>query len=1653
MKAFFTAITRLALRFKVITVIFVAVTIVVGLNAWTSLKQELLPPIEFPTTFMLAQASGMSSEEILAIITSRVETELDTIPELVNISSQTTAGFGAFINASYDFGLNQERLLENIQSAIDRVWLPNRAIRSDENNPEFSRTLLGELNADILLYLAESNSSFLFQLSPEVWEALPTDTVRAALIYLAKQRNTSAGEKTALEALVEQEIIPQVRILNNVASVQVEGGQTLPGEANIFGGATDTSTDADSLLLQLSPAVWTVVSEKIDGIGEQTVEAVQKLKDEPLSIPATKPALPASWQMDHFRDASDLTEIGTLALPLGEVLNQFLTTGMISGPLGQTDDLTPEVITRVLELAPSMVSHFEAEHLAAMSPEVFAALPEDFTANLDGFTRDALAASALAATITGETVEPPLVNLPAAWRIQPPRIISFSLSEAIPLATFSVSSTGALPTEPVETETPEESAVESDNAAAQETASEALEVGEGPALPQILSLFGDQLGFEINTADDLIDMQLPAQFAEVFGSDRMSASDFFNFLLLLSDPSAIQQVGGGQGGEAATFDIAAFLPALTECGVNPLSLAGGNINFAQIIIGCINPDAIAFLVQNDPQFARALQADVFAYFSDEVLAIEGLSPPLADTWNALAEQPQFADQPLRTADDLLAIGGGKASSVLNTINETVPERFSGYEVRLFDSLSPVLVRYFASKETGFYSNLNPEVLVKLSPQVLSSLPEEASARLDETLRSQINAIASGEAPSAAAQLAELYQSDVVPADPTAPVLNPEWQFIAGFLNIELQNAFDLFRFPDATGTPSQFINGLFNSPGGTNFAPDLLGNMSLEAFNYIAEKDSNFVGELVPRALQLLPESILTTLPAEIQARATAEEIFRPTKTVTRVAGSPGLFLTIYKTETSNTVEAYYQVEDVLRAIDESDDSITINTVFEQSSFIETSIEGVVREGSLGAVFAIVNILVFLSGGIWLPQARRTIGIIMVALFSIFLVWLILPAWQESAGDLGRAIARSDVVLLVLAAVGIAAGVVVLLWPGTLPYPAWRSTLVIAVSIPLSILMSLVGMRWLSPTVNQLLSPAAESSGLVAFLVRLFPANLTINIMTLSGLTVAIGRVVDDSIVVLENIFREIERGADKKQAIIDGTRDVSVAIFSATGIAVIVFLPLGLTGGIIGEVFLPFGLSLTYALLASFIVAITVVPVLADLFIKAGDVQEESETWMQRAYVPVLKWALSSGRTRFFVIALAFASMIIGNVLFATRPQQFLPNFGEPQISVTVALPNGTSIIDTNEKSREMERFIQSSIPADDISFISTIVGSSGVNFESLVGGQRNVNENAASIIIGIHSAGGAEKYTPIIREEAERIFGTGFVTVSAGTFSDAGVGGFELTVSATNQELLEEADPIVREILSGIEGITNLTSNLVSDTSDENGPTTFIRVNGKPAVSYEAELETEDTLGVTNRSVEALQNNPDLPEGVEVSRGFNSEFQAQGFASVIVAMGISVVVIIIILIVTFNSPVYWLALILSIVVAPVGAAVALTLSDKAVGISALIGLLMLLGLVVTNAIVLIDRVQSNRHERGMELYDALIEAGGRRLRPILMTSIATMIALIPLAIGLSEGAIIASELGTVVIGGVFSSTFLTLLVVPAFYSVLSPAHEFFARLVRRNK
>lgn len=1515
MKSLFSFFTAASLRFRYVTIGLAIVVLIAGGVAISQLNQELLPPIEFPQTILLAQVSGMTSEQVVTVVTERLEAELATVPEIVNIESTTTGAFGSIVSAANDFGVRQDRLLVSIQEAVDRVWLPLRRIQPAEGQDgmAFANELLGEMTPEVLIYIAERDPNFLFQLSPEVWAALPDTTVSAVMGYLANEFEQAQG-LNALQQLVDQEIIPQIEALELIGNVQISGGQALPGDDSALASEATASETTVSLLLQLSPEAWSVVAPKVGQGDTLNQAAVDALRSNAFTVPTTAPVLPDAWAVDHFTSATDLLEVRTLTTNAAGLFNNFLETGYIVGSLGQTDDLTPEVVTQLLEIEPSLAEYLEAEQLVALSPEVFAVLPEDYIAGLDGFTRDALAAAALAQSITGETVEVAPVALPNQWRINPPELVTFSFAD-LPLATFSVSSESPVQTadtEPTETPTETETETEDTGAAAANLV---------PLLSQLGNLFGGQ--------DD--------------------------------------------------------------------------------------------------------------------------SPVLGDAWNTLSDQPQFAGQSLTTAADLLEVSGGSASTILNTINAQVPEQFAGYEVRLLDSLTPETMAYLAENEPDFYTSLDAEVLRKLSPETLAALPEDFVSSLDAELATALAAIASGEQDSAFTALSALYTSNVPAADPDAPVLNEDWAFVGNFIGVELDTADDFFRFfPDATA----FLNSLFDSAQGANFARGLFGGLSLDALQYMAGRDETLLDNLRVDALQLLQPDVLAALPQEVQDRAAAGgEPFVPTDTVTRTNGSSSLLVTVYKTGTANTVQAFYQVEEVIHEIQERNPDLIVDVAFEQASFIEKSIEGVAREGSLGALFAMVVILLFLSGGRWPRNPRRVAGLVMTGLCVLVLGLVIASGLEAAGGSFQLAFEQADVVVRFLLIAGIIIGIVITVFPGELPNPAWRATLVIGISIPLSIMITMIVMRWFTPAIHNVLEPLSENSPFFAFLLRLFPANMTLNIMTLSGLTVAIGRVVDDSIVVLENIFRQVQSGMDKREAILTGTRDVSSAIFVATLVTVIVFLPLGLTGGLIGEFFLPFGLAVTYALLASFIVAITVVPLLVLLFIRSEDEVEEVESVLEHAYVPVLKWSLVNRRNGFIVLAVAIASMLFGFVLFGGRPAAFLPDFGEPQIGVSVNMPPGTKIIETNDLALALEDRVRTIIPEDQLGTIQATVGGGGLSFESLLGGS-SVNEAQASITVGLN--GGQENldaYAQEIRTAAEEIFGEENVSVSAASLSSQGFGGFAVVISGPQADL-EAMDAKIIETISSVPGITNVTSNLAGfgaggDAADSETPPTYIRIDGESALEYTGELETQNTIGVTQEAIAAINALTDLPDTLTVSQGFETETQVQGFQGMFVAMGISIFLMVIILVFTFGSPVYWLAIILSIVVAPVGAAVALTITNRVLGISALIGLLMLIGIVVTNAVVLIDRVHTNDVKRRMKLDEAIEEGGERRLRPIVMTAVATICALMPLAIGLSEGAIIASELGTVVIGGLFSSTLLTLFVVPVAYKLLHPIHDGLLNLV----
>ncbi len=895
----------------------------------------------------------------------------------------------------------------------------------------------------------------------------------------------------------------------------------------------------------------------------------------------------------------------------------------------------------------------------------------------------------------------------------------------------------------------------------------------------------------------------------------------------------------------------------------------------------------------------------------------------------------------------------------------------GIELVVPEDVTPQIMQGIAQFAPQLLDLLNADYLRRFAPEVLAWLPTSYIERLDADVRTELEVIAEPAgglgALAAAPPIGDQF-TDAPPLagewlqppenDPTAP---PFFQTAANLL----QNGF--------APTAAEFLNLLVSNSGPST--PELMRDLSPEAILWLAENEDGFLETLTPSVLRLLSQEALAALPAEflesldpalaaeLQAIAAGElETFIPTDTINRVNGNPSLGLQLFKTSEANTVGASREAFTKLEELEAAQAGLQFDVIFEQATFIEESITGVAREGGLGAIFAVIVILIFLSGTV---NGKYRLS--------------------------------------------------------------WRSTLVTAVSIPLSIFMAFAAFRWLPPVADLLFGPLSDAThgvpvlgSVVTALNQLFPLGITLNIMTLSGLTVAVGRVVDDSIVVLENIYRHIQRGDDRKQAVLIGTRDVAIAILASTVTTVVVFLPIGLLGGVVGQFFLPFGVAVTYALASSFLVAVTVVPLLAYLFIRKEHLPPEAETRLQRSYTPLLQWALVHRGQVLAIAGVLFAGSLF---LLSQRPQAFLPELGEVQISANISLPDGTAMAETDRQVAEFESGLAGITGVDTI---SSEIGTGGGLQNLLLGA--SIDQGAATVSAGVEEGADLDQLTAEVRELAVGVFGEEYVTVSGGTLSGSAFGGFALVLSG-DQGLLEDFNDQALATLEAVEGLANVSSNLGDVES-------LLRVDGQSAVRYTGELETADTLGVTAAAKSEL--GAIAPEGITVSEGFETRQQTEGFQQSVRGVLVSILAVYLVMVITFRSFVHPFTILFSLPLALIGAAAALWLTNRVIGIPVLIGLMMLVGIVVTNAIVLMVRVQANRTMRAMSASEALIEGGRTRLRPILMTAIAAILALVPLALGLTEGAIIASELATVVIGGLLTSTLLTLLVVPVMYSLL---------------
>lgn len=764
-----------------------------------------------------------------------------------------------------------------------------------------------------------------------------------------------------------------------------------------------------------------------------------------------------------------------------------------------------------------------------------------------------------------------------------------------------------------------------------------------------------------------------------------------------------------------------------------------------------------------------------------------------------------------------------------------------------------------------------------------------------------------------------------------------------------------------------------------------------------------------------------------------------PITSIARTNGNETLAISITKTPDGNSVDVSQGIQDLIPDLKSAlATDVTVVTIFDQAPFIEESIKDLTVEGLLGLGFAIIVILIFLL--------------------------------------------------------------------------SFKSTIITAISIPTSLLVTFIALEF---------------------------ADYSLNLLTLGALTIAIGRVVDDSIVVIENINRHLSYGEERVKAVLSGVKEVALAITSSTLATVAVFLPIALVSGLVGELFRPFAFTVAIALLASLLVSLTIVPVLAYWFLRmpkrllaaqAADPvgfevnqreieeQREKKSLLQRGYIPIL-----NGTKNHPWVTLTAAVLILGYTL-SLVPQlktNFIDGGGSNQFNAQLSMPSNATLEEQDKASADLENQIMA---IDGVEVVQSTIGSSGADGRVAFGGAASgirltvTAEDDADVdviqteVLQLEAPDGSEitvstgggfgssetidiqvlASDPALLQESVNTLVSGLADVqnvsSITTTLDAdqrvlevivdrekaasylltettvtGIVASQLRPSAIGTVSIEDKDADV--YISGaqapesideikalsiptFQGVVRLDS--VATVTEVLKPTSITSERGNRTATVSLAPIGED-LGAISAEITAALALIELPAGAEATVGGAAADQAESFSQLGTALLAAVAIVYIVMVATFGSLIQPLLLLVSIPFAAIGALGLLLITDTALGVPALIGMLLLVGLVVTNAIVLLDLVNQYR-KKGRSVEDSLIAGARQRLRPILMTAFATIFALTPLALGVTgNSGFISKPLAIVVIGGLVSSTLLTLILVPVLYWLVEGRKE--RKVIRVNR
>lgn len=772
------------------------------------------------------------------------------------------------------------------------------------------------------------------------------------------------------------------------------------------------------------------------------------------------------------------------------------------------------------------------------------------------------------------------------------------------------------------------------------------------------------------------------------------------------------------------------------------------------------------------------------------------------------------------------------------------------------------------------------------------------------------------------------------------------------------------------------------------------------------------------QANQMPQGAIPTGIPTVKLSEIAKIETMKKVHSISRTNGKDAIGIQVVKSNDANTVEVVNAVKDTIDQLGKDYPSVQFNVIMDQGQPVTDSVNTMLSKALFGAIFAIFIILIFLR----------------------------------------------DI----------------------------RSTIISIISIPLSLLIAVLGLKEM---------------------------DISLNMMTLGAMTVAIGRVVDDSIVVIENVYRRLSLKNEKikgGELIIDATREMLVPILSSTIVTIAVFLPLAYVSGMVGALFKPFALTMVFSLLASFVVAITLVPALAHTLFRKGvkgktHNHEGKPRGLAKQYQKILNWSLSH---KLITFGAAIVLLIGSAALYPLIGVSFIPEQGDKYAIVAYTPGPGDTLEDVQEKMLKAEKYVLKQNDVEKVQYSigggnQVTMGSSNsksalfyVGYHNDVKDFENVKkklidgletevpkgtwaDNSAAMFSGFTGNGltvnvfgdnlkdiepVSEQILTWIKEDtktfekAKTSLSTSYeqYTIVANQQKLSSLG---LTAGQIAMKLSPERErPVLTnvevdgkeykvyvnadsEAYSSIEDMENatITSPLgmevkikdVAKIEKGTSPNSIMRIDGKMVVTVNANILTDNVQSASDtisKKIDTLK----LPEGVKVTFGGVTEQIADTFGQLGIAMIAAVAIVYFILVVTFGGGLAPFAVLFSLPFIIIGAMIALLLAGETINVSALMGVLMLIGIVVTNAIVLVDRVIHKERE-GLSTREALLEAGATRLRPILMTALATIGALLPLITGLERSAgIISKGLGVTVIGGLISSTLLTLVIVPIVYEFL---------------